>query len=174
MVPYMLYYIYSKEIEERKEIKGENFMKTLYFDMDGTIADLYGVENWLQDLRNYKVDPYINAKPMYDTSELNKLLIQFKEQGYNIEIITWGAKESTEQYLREVHQAKSEWLNRYSFPYDRMHTIPYGTSKSSRARDQGILIDDNKLVREEWSKGETIDATKNILQELKNYLETNL
>ena len=23
-------------------------MKAIYFDMDGTIADLYGVENWLE------------------------------------------------------------------------------------------------------------------------------
>ena len=26
--------------------------KTINFDMDGTIADLYGVDNWLNDLIN--------------------------------------------------------------------------------------------------------------------------
>ena len=40
--------------------------RTLVFDMDGTIANLYGVENWLEDLRSFNPRPYIVAEPMYD------------------------------------------------------------------------------------------------------------
>jgi len=43
-------------------------MKAIYFDMDGTIADFYSVENWLEDLRMENVAPYILAKPMLATS----------------------------------------------------------------------------------------------------------
>ena len=32
--------------------------KTLVFDMDGTIANLYAVENWLEDLRSENPRPY--------------------------------------------------------------------------------------------------------------------
>ena len=31
--------------------------KAIYFDMDGTIADLYAVENWLDDLINFRPRP---------------------------------------------------------------------------------------------------------------------
>lgn len=146
-------------------------MKTLYFDMDGTIADLYNVDGWLKDLRDFKTRPYKEAQPIYDMEQLNELLYRFKEEGYDIEVITWAAKECDEEYLKAIHNTKADWLNKYGFPYDRMHTINYGVSKSSRARKRGILIDDNKLVRQEWSKGDTIDATKNIIEELKKYLQ---
>ena len=38
----------------------------IYFDMDGTIADLYGVENWLNDLRTERTTPYEIATPLCD------------------------------------------------------------------------------------------------------------
>ena len=39
-------------------------MKTYFFDMDGTFVDLYGVDNWLDDLINEKTRPYDEAKPL--------------------------------------------------------------------------------------------------------------
>jgi hypothetical protein len=49
-------------------------MKTLVFDMDGTIANLYGVNNWLGMLREEDPTPYIVAEPMYDMEMLNGTL----------------------------------------------------------------------------------------------------
>ena len=57
-------------------------VKYLCFDMDGTIADLYGVENWLNDLRNENARPYRVAKPIYDMDTLNFLLDALKSQGW--------------------------------------------------------------------------------------------
>ena len=37
---------------------------TINFDMDGTIADLYGVENWLEYLIAENTFPYANARPL--------------------------------------------------------------------------------------------------------------
>ena len=45
-------------------------MMTIYFDMDGTIADLYSVENWLESLRAYSAEPYTCAAPMQDLRQL--------------------------------------------------------------------------------------------------------
>ena len=36
------------------------------FDMDGTIADLYAVNNWQNMLRAYDPTPYATAEPMWD------------------------------------------------------------------------------------------------------------
>ena len=38
--------------------------KEIWFDMDGTIADLYGVENWLEMLIAEDPTPYAVAKPL--------------------------------------------------------------------------------------------------------------
>lgn len=47
---------------ERK--KKENIGIKICFDMDGTIADLYGVENWFEYLTAENVKPYKIAKPL--------------------------------------------------------------------------------------------------------------
>ena len=54
--------------------------KMLCFDMDGTIADLYGVDGWLKDLMNKNPHPYTIAKPLCDMEELNTVLN--KNSGY--------------------------------------------------------------------------------------------
>ena len=61
-------------------------MKTLVFDMDGTIADLYGVKNWLHDLRMESVRPYTQAKPIYDMELLNDILLMLKACGWRAAI----------------------------------------------------------------------------------------
>ena len=38
-------------------------MRTIWFDLDGTLVDLYGVEGWLEDLTNHNERPYREAKP---------------------------------------------------------------------------------------------------------------
>ena len=40
----------------------------IWFDMDGTIADLYGVENWLEMLIVHDETPYAIAKPIVNLS----------------------------------------------------------------------------------------------------------
>ena len=55
-------------------------LKMICFDMDGTIADLYGVENWLDMLRNYNPTPYEVAKPMWNMTELANCYIWHRPQ----------------------------------------------------------------------------------------------
>ena len=47
---------------------------TIYFDMDGTIANLYAVENWLPKLRNEDASPYTDAEPLVRLATLARLL----------------------------------------------------------------------------------------------------
>ena len=60
----------------------------IWFDMDGTIADLYGQSNWLEDLIAEKVEPYLNAEPLYAVGELLSTFWDLKLKGYNIGIIS--------------------------------------------------------------------------------------
>lgn len=143
--------------------------KTLVFDMDGTIADLYGVNNWLGDLRSENPRPYVVAKPMYNMDILNELLNILKNMGWRVVVTTWLAKESTKAYDEKVRKAKLDWLKQYNFPYDEIHLVKYGTTKANCTRRIGgyqILIDDNEKVRNGWKLGSTINANENILKDL--------
>ena len=143
--------------------------KTLVFDMDGTIANLYGVDNWLADLRAENPRPYYEAKPMYDMDILHETLEFLKLCGWKIVVTSWLSKGSTEAYDELVRYAKIWWLNHYDFPYDEIHLVKYGTTKANCTRKLGglqILVDDNKDVRNGWSLGYTIDATQNIIPTL--------
>lgn len=143
--------------------------RTLVFDMDGTIADLYGVDNWLEMLLNEDATPYKIAKPLYDMVALNEVVTALKKRGWYIVVTTWLAKGSTKAYDRLVREAKIEWLEEMNFPYDEIHLVKYGTTKANCTRHHGgfqILVDDNEKVRKGWNLGNVIDANHNILKEL--------
>lgn len=149
--------------------------RTLVFDMDGTIANLYGVENWLEDLRSFNPRPYIVAEPMYDMDTLKVILEMLKLQGWTIAVTSWLSMDSTKEYDKMVRQAKREWLEKYEFPFDEIHLVAYGTTKANCTRKNGgfqILVDDNEKVRKGWNLGGTINANENILEKLVELLLT--
>ena len=147
--------------------------RTLVFDMDGTIADFYGVNDWLDALYNESVRPYEVARPLYDMDTLKAILEIFKAYGWNIVVTTWTAKNGSKEFNRATRDAKLAWLDRYDFPYDEIHIVKYGTTKANCTRNLGgfqVLIDDNEKVRKGWTLGSTIDANENILEKLVDLL----
>lgn len=147
--------------------------KTLVFDMDGTIADFYGVANWLEYLQNEDTTPYEVALPLYDMAYLGALLIILKNQGWKVVITTWLAKDGTKEYNDRTRKAKLEWLEQYGFPYDEIHLVKYGTTKANCTRHIGgyqVLVDDNEKVRKGWKLGDTINANENILKKLEKLI----
>ena len=125
----------------------------IYFDMDGTIADLYGVEGWLDYLINGNPFPYANAKPMVNMSRLARRLNTLQREGNEICIISWLSKTSTAEYDELVTRAKLAWLEKHlaSVHFDEIHIVAYGTPKHTIGK--GILFDDEKPNRESWGEG---------------------
>lgn len=151
--------------------------KTLVFDMDGTIADLYGVDNWLDYLQNENPLPYLIAKPIYQIEDLNLLIGVLKGLGWHIVVTSWLAKDSSKEYDEKVRKAKIAWLKAINFDYDEIHLVKYGTTKANCTRKRGgvqILIDDNEKVRKGWTLGYTIDAKSNILKALTDLIMADL
>lgn len=152
-------------------------VKMICFDMDGTIANLYGVSGWLEKLRAFDPTPYVEAEPMWDMNELAEVLMALKSVGTEIRIITWLSKETTTEYDNAVRLAKREWLEKCGFPYDNFHGVAYGSTKADSVRkylaedETAILIDDNDKVRRGWHLGDTINPTEeNIIEILKGLL----
>lgn len=149
----------------------------IVFDMDGTIADLYAVENWEPRLRAEDATPYAEAVPMWNMEILNQLLEMLMAQGHEIIVVTWLSKNSTEEYKDAVREAKREWLAEQCFPYNRFHGVQYGATKADSIRkymnpdEEAILIDDNAKVRNGWHLGRAIDPTDiDIIQFLESLL----
>ena len=75
---------------------------TIWFDMDGTIADLYGVDGWLENLINEDTRPYDIAKPLVNMAYLARLLHKVQANGYEIGIISWTSRGGSDLYNGEV------------------------------------------------------------------------
>lgn len=137
--------------------------KMIVFDMDGTIADLYGVENWLLMLRAEDATPYEIAKPLFDMDLLVDLLDIIKSMGWTIAVTSWLAMNGSKEYNQKVREAKKAWLTKYNFPLDEIHLVKYGTTKADCTRkkaDYQILVDDNEEIRKGWTLGEAIQPEK--------------
>lgn len=153
--------------------------KVLIFDMDGTIADLYGIENWEKRLRNEDAGPYREAPPLYSMEALNILLSVFKKMDFRIAVVSWGAMDASREYGREIRKAKLDWLREHEFPYDEVHIVKYGTPKQKFIKDTdffSVLIDDNAGIRNSFLKSKlgqekkAINPTQDIFEELINLL----
>lgn len=141
-------------------------MKWIWFDMDGTIANLYAVENWLNDLRSENVRPYAEALPMLNFSLFARLLNRLQAEGWKIGIISWTAKSGSEAYNLAVEIAKRAWLAKHlpSVEWDEIKVVRYGTNKREACKG-GILFDDEIGNREAW--GEDAYAPDRITEILK-------
>ena len=142
--------------------------KAIYFDMDGTIANLYGVENWLEMLINEDSTPYTNAKPLVRLCTLARLLNRLQKEGWHIGVVSWLAKNGSDEYNEDVTNAKIEWLNKHmaSVKWNEIKIVKYGTPKEKIVnKPMGILFDDEEQNRKNW-KGVAYDERK-ILEVLK-------
>lgn len=154
-------------------------MMNFIFDMDGTIADLYHVENWLSKLRASDPSPYAEARPMWDMDKLGAILEALQALGHTVTVVSWLSKESTLEYNRATRAAKRAWLKEQNFPFDEIHLVKYGTPKSKYSKSGAINIffDDSEDVAKEVSKRPDtvrINPEKvDIVEFLENFLGEN-
>lgn len=131
---------------------------SLYFDMDGTIADLYANPNWLPLLRAFDPTPYTTARPIPNMSVLARKLNSLQRQGFELTIVSWLSKTSTPEYDEAVTNAKLGWLAKHlpSVHWDKINIVPYGTPKSTFRNSEAynILFDDEQRNCDEWDDGE--------------------
>lgn len=133
----------------------------IWFDMDGTIADLYGVDNWLDKLIAEDATPYAEAKPIPNLSVLARFVNRLQKKGYEICIVSALAKNSTAEYDEKVKLAKIRWLKRHlkSVKFDLIKFVPYWFTKNNVNEGNDILFDDETRHLEKWT-GQAIPANE--------------
>lgn len=143
---------------------------TIWFDMDGTIADLYGVENWLDYLLSGDAYPYANAKPLISMNLLARYLNKLQKLGFKIGIISWLAKGSNKEYDEKVKEAKKAWLSKHlkNVNFNQINIVSYGYGKYNFCTSkEDILFDDEEKNRSEWTgKAYNVDNILNTLKGL--------
>lgn len=147
--------------------------KMVWFDMDGTIANLYAVDDWLSMLRAFDETPYAEAEVMLNMSLLARYLNKLQKIGYQIGIISWLSKCSTPEYDEKVTGAKLNWLSTHlaSVHFDEVLIVEYGTPKQNfMVTEEDILFDDEEQNRENWNgeaftPAEIMSVLKELLQQ---------
>ena len=143
----------------------------IYFDMDGTIVNFYGVPNWLEYLIASDTTPYEVAQPLVNMNRLARLLNRLRAQGYLIGIVSWTSKSGTDEFNEATKMAKLKWLDRHlpSVHWNEVKIVPYGTPKQTVVDVAGgILFDDEAPNRANWI-GTAYDV-ENILEILKGLI----
>ena len=154
-------------------------MNAIFFDMDGTIAELYKVKDWLFALRSNDWSVYDRCLPRAHYERINDAIEALIENGWQVGVITWASKGiGWGQELDAISETKFEWLCRF-FPAladGRFACLPYGYDKAQFVEEMGdayeniYLVDDNKEVRADWRKhGEnfkTINAARSFHRDI--------
>ena len=146
----------------------KNLNGTINFDLDGTIANLYGVDGWLEMLIAHDETPYAIAEPLVRLNILARMLNRLQREGYRLAVVSWLAKGSNAEYDERVTNAKLEWLAKHlpSVHWDNINIVEYGTPKENFCETPfDILFDDEEKNRENW-QGVAYDVN-NIIEVLK-------
>ena len=139
------------------------------FDMDGTIADLYKVEGWLENLIAEDVRPYREAEVMLNMNVLARQLNKLQAAGHEIVIISWLSKCGSDDYDARVTETKKAWLRKHlgSVKFNEINIVKYGTCKAQFARSENdVLFDDEEPNRKAWT-GKAYNVN-NIIEVLKS------
>ena len=130
--------------------------KWIYFDMDGTICDLYSVKDVFNKLDNFIVDPYVEANKI---ERVIDKIYEYKNNNYKVGIISWLSKITNDKYDEEVKEAKLNWLKEnVKCEFDDIKIVSYGVNKYELVKDKdGILVDDDKRIRDSWLNNKVID-----------------
>lgn len=128
---------------------------SVYFDLDGTLFDLYGKRNWLEMLENEKAGAFTTGRLMQniDKERLLTVVAELANYGVKFNVITWLPMQASREYEEICKAEKIAWV-RQNLPFiDEIVCQSYGVPKQNgitKRTARMILIDDNKEVCETW------------------------
>lgn len=154
-------------------------MVGFFFDMDGTIADLYSVDGWLESLRSSDPTPYAEAMPMGNMEALRSRIDAIRAQGDIVGVISWCSKCGSPDYNRATRAAKVAWLDAQGLTFDEINVVRYGrdkyTCRKTTNLDKYVLFDDEDTNIDNWNKhkdtmGVLVQGFEDILRVLDEHL----
>lgn len=126
----------------------------IYFDLDGTVFDLYGKTNWLELLENENPTAYEGEMLKGLTKEkLNNVATALLNKNVEFGVITWLSKNSSKQFEIASAKVKEKWVKENMEFVTEFNAVSYGTPKQKAIKKRCkkmILLDDNLDVCKQW------------------------
>ena len=124
----------------------------IYFDLDGTLFDLYNKENWLTNIQAEKSGVFCGDYRLFHNSfyETIKQLILF---GVEFGVITWTPMGVSPEYEEICRQEKINWIKQFIPFVTEINICSYGIPKQNTIKKKAktmYLIDDNMEVCNMW------------------------
>ena len=150
--------------------------KIAYFDLDGTVYDLYNMENWLERIQKEDPNVFLDGNAIYSKPQMEIMAETLQKAGYEIGVITWLPMNASVEYMIDCISTKRQWVKE-NMPFvdgRDFHALPYGTPKQNariKKRREMLLFDDNNEVREMWNtpkQRKSIDANEHLLDIIVN------
>lgn len=141
----------------------------IFFDLDGTLFDLYGKSEWLERLQNE--DPTVfegdgmtkGFLSSIDLVNLFEVANMLAEKGVQFEVITWLPMGASPEYEFACDLIKRKWVKE-NLPFiTKVTCLSYGIPKQNgieKRAAQMFLVDDNEEICKMW---ETAKMRKAIL-----------
>ena len=125
----------------------------IYFDLDGTVYDLYNVENWLEKLHSEDASVFSEGNFIGDYNRFKTVCEKLVSVGVQFEVITWLPMQASEEYEIECTEVKREWVKKFMPFVTEFTAQSYGIPKQNAIKKRAktmYLLDDNKEVCEMW------------------------
>lgn len=127
--------------------------RTVYVDMDGTIADTYSVEGWEDMIKEHDETLFLKAEPANKVEVLD-LLDRLGSKAVALTMLPESSichEKDKQDYYLKVKNAKTTWLKEHFPMIEEIKFVGYGESKSSYCQSKwDVLIDDSTSQLSEW------------------------
>lgn len=128
--------------------------KKIFFDLDGTLYNLYEIDNWLDSLKYEDATVFERGDFIGDYERFMNVVKELLAKGFTFGVISWLPMYATPEFENECAKVKEKWVKKYLPFVDEMTFQRYGTPKQNAIQKKAqtmYLLDDSKEVGRVWA-----------------------
>ena len=127
--------------------------KKCWFDLDGTLYNLYNIPDWLDYLENEKEGIFTKGELMVNEEDFTGETMRCMANGWEFGVISWLPMGASPEYEEQCRKEKMEWIKKYLPFVKEINIVPYGVPTQNCIQKKAktmVLIDDNIEVCKAW------------------------